>query len=113
PADTPINLYARDAGGNEAHAEFDHRVFPKKFRHSTISLDDPYLKRVVLPILEQSPEVKASPDDLLPAFLAVNSELRKINNGKIEALGRNTAPAILRPRALPLFRNAHVESTST
>src|SRR5262249_55436517 len=110
PADTPINLYARDAAGNEAHAEFDHRVFPKKFRHSTISLDDPYVKRGVVPILEQSPEVKASPDDLLPAFLAVNNELRKINNGKIEALGRNTVPAILWHGAFQPFGNAQVES---
>ncbi|HEX7792750.1 MAG TPA: M23 family metallopeptidase [Vicinamibacterales bacterium] len=110
PADTPINLYARDAAGNEAHAEFDHRVFPKKFRHSTISIDDPYVKRVVVPILEQSPEVKASPDDPLPAFLKVNNELRKIDNGKIEAVGRNTAPAILWHGAFQPFGNAQVES---
>jgi murein DD-endopeptidase MepM/ murein hydrolase activator NlpD len=110
PADTPINLYARDSAGNEAHAEFEHRVFPKKFRHSTIPLDDPYIKRVVLPILEQSPEVKASPDDLLPAFLKANNDLRKIDNGKIEALGRDTAPAILWHGAFQPFGNAQVES---
>jgi murein DD-endopeptidase MepM/ murein hydrolase activator NlpD len=110
PADTPINLYARDSAGNEAHAEFDHRVFPKKFRHSTISIDDPYVKRVVLPILEQSPEVKASSDDLLPAFLKANNDLRKIDNGKIEALGRDTAPDILWHGAFQPFGNAQVES---
>src|SRR5207244_4193637 len=27
--DTPINLYAKDIAGNEARAEFEHRVFPK------------------------------------------------------------------------------------
>lgn len=110
PANTPISLYARDAAGNEAHAEFDHRVFPKKFRHSTISIDDPYVKRVVLPILEQSPEVKASADNLLPAFLTVNNELRKIDNGTIEAIGRKTAPAILWHGSFQPFGNAQVES---
>src|SRR5580765_6398593 len=94
PTDTPISFYAKDVAGNEAHAEFDHRVFPKTFRHSTIPLDDPYLKRVVLPILQQSPEVKASPDDLLQAFLKVNNDLRKIDNERIAALSKNTTSAI-------------------
>jgi len=29
---TPISLFARDDVGNEGHATFDYRVFPKKFR---------------------------------------------------------------------------------
>jgi murein DD-endopeptidase MepM/ murein hydrolase activator NlpD len=110
PTDTPISLYAKDVAGNEAHAEFDHRVFPKTFRHSSIPLDDPYLRRVVLPILEQSPEVKASPDDLLQAFLKVNNDLRKINNEKIAALAKNTANGILWHGAFQPFGNAQVES---
>jgi murein DD-endopeptidase MepM/ murein hydrolase activator NlpD len=108
--DTPINLYATDVAGNEARAEFDHRVFPKTFRHSSIPLDDPYLKRVVVPILQQSPEVQASPDDLLAAFLKVNNDLRRINNQKIAALGRNTANGILWHGAFQPFGNAQVES---
>src|SRR5262245_38298262 len=109
-ADTPINLYAKDVAGNEARAEFDHRVFPKAFRHSSIPLDDAYLKRVVVPILQQSPEVQASPDDLLPAFLKVNNDLRRINNQKIAALGRNPAGGILWHGAFQPFGNAQVES---
>jgi murein DD-endopeptidase MepM/ murein hydrolase activator NlpD len=108
--DTPINLYAKDVAGNEAHAEFDHRAFPKTFRHSSIPLDDPYLKRVVVPILQQSPEVQASPDDLLPAFLKVNNDLRRINNQKIASLGTNTANGILWHGAFQPFGNAQVES---
>jgi murein DD-endopeptidase MepM/ murein hydrolase activator NlpD len=109
-ADTPVNLYAKDVAGNEARAEFDHRVFPKAFRHSSIPLDDPYLKRVVVPILQQSPEVQASQDDLLAAFLKVNNDLRRINNQKIAALGRNTANGILWHGAFQPFGNAQVES---
>jgi murein DD-endopeptidase MepM/ murein hydrolase activator NlpD len=110
PTDTPINLYAKDSAGNEAHAEFDHRVFPKKFRHSTISLDDPYFKRVVVPIVQQSPEVKASPDDLLAAFLTVNNDLRKLNNGKIASLAKTTAPAVVWHGAFQPLGNSQVES---
>ena len=38
PVNTPIELFARDVAGNEAHAEFEHRVFPKTFRHSRIEI---------------------------------------------------------------------------
>jgi murein DD-endopeptidase MepM/ murein hydrolase activator NlpD len=108
--DTPINLYARDVAGNEARAEFDHRVFPKNFRHSTIPLDDAYFRRVVVPILQQSPEVQASQDDLLAAFLKVNNDLRKSNNQKIAAQSQSSAPAILWHGAFQPLGNAQVES---
>ena len=35
--DTPMEVFARDIAGNEARAQFEHRVFPKKFRNSTNS----------------------------------------------------------------------------
>ena len=38
------------------------------------------MSRVVPSILQSSPQLKASPDDLLPAFLKINNELRRINN---------------------------------
>jgi murein DD-endopeptidase MepM/ murein hydrolase activator NlpD len=110
PTDTSINLYAKDIAGNEAHAEFDHRVFPKTFRHSTIPLDDPYLKRVVIPILQQTPELKVSPDDLLQAFLKVNNDLRRMNSEKIAALAKTSAPAMLWHGAFQPLGNAQVES---
>jgi murein DD-endopeptidase MepM/ murein hydrolase activator NlpD len=105
-----MSLYAKDIAGNEARAEFEHRVFPKVFRQSKIPLDDVYLKRVVLPILQQSPEVKASPDDLLAAFLKVNNDLRRVNNEKIAALARTTAPEILWKGAFQPLGGAQVES---
>ena len=36
--DVTMELFARDAAGNESRAQFEHRVFPKKFRNSTIPL---------------------------------------------------------------------------
>jgi murein DD-endopeptidase MepM/ murein hydrolase activator NlpD len=93
--DTPIELYARDAAGNEARAQFEHRVFPKTFRRSTIPIDDAFLAKVVPPILQRASEVTAPAGDLLGAFLKINSEMRYANNQRIAAFAKNTAPAIL------------------
>jgi len=93
---TPISLYARDEVGNEAHASFEYRVFPKSFRESRIPIDDHFLAKVVPPILANSPELKvADPSDLLAAFLRINNELRRENGATIAALGRATEPQIL------------------
>ena len=41
--DTPMEIFARDVAGNERAAQFEHRMFPKKFRNSRIPLDDKFL----------------------------------------------------------------------
>ena len=43
---TPIRLFARDDAGNEAHASFDYKVFPKPFSRGRIELNDSFLQRV-------------------------------------------------------------------
>jgi murein DD-endopeptidase MepM/ murein hydrolase activator NlpD len=93
---TPITVYARDAIGNEGAGSFDFRVFPKQFRKSTISLDDRFLGRVVPPILQNSTELKVDdPTNLLASYLAINRELRRMNNETITKLSLETAPEIL------------------
>ena len=90
--DTPMEVFARDAAGNEARAQFDHRVFPKVFRSSRIPVDDKFLSRVVPAILQSSPQIQASENELLPAFLKINNDLRRLNNETIAALAKKTAP---------------------
>jgi murein DD-endopeptidase MepM/ murein hydrolase activator NlpD len=109
--DTPMEIVAHDIAGNEARAQFEHRVFPKKFRNSTIPLDDKFLSRVVPAILQSSPDLKVSASDLLPAFLKINNDLRRMNNDTIAALAKNTAPAILWEGAFQPLGNAQVESS--
>ena len=109
--DTPMEVFASDSAGNEARAQFEHRVFPKKFRNSTIPLDDKFLSRVVPSILQSSPDLKASATDLLPAFLKINNDLRRMNNDTIAALAKKTAPAILWEAAFQPLGNAQVESS--
>jgi murein DD-endopeptidase MepM/ murein hydrolase activator NlpD len=107
---TPMELYARDAAGNEGRAQFEHQVFRKVFRRSTIPLDDAFLSRVVPAILQQSPDSGISADDLLPAFLKINNDLRRANNNTIAALAKKTSPKRLWSGAFQPMGGAQVES---
>ena len=109
--DTPMEVFARDIAGNEARAQFEHRVFPKRFRNSRIPLDDKFLSRVVPAILQSSPKLQASADDLLPAFLKINNDLRRMNNDTIGALAKKTAAAILWEGAFQPLGGSQVESS--
>jgi hypothetical protein len=96
PLNTPITVFARDSVGNEGSGSFDFRVFQKQFRSSTISLDDRFLARVVPPILQNSPELEVDdPSNFLASYLAINRELRRMNNQTITNLALETAPEIL------------------
>jgi murein DD-endopeptidase MepM/ murein hydrolase activator NlpD len=93
---TPITVFARDSVGNEGSGSFDFRVFPKQFRKSTINLDDRFLARVVPSILQNSTELKVDdPGNFLASYLAINRELRRMNNETITNLALETAPEIL------------------
>jgi murein DD-endopeptidase MepM/ murein hydrolase activator NlpD len=96
PLRTPIAVFARDEAGNQVQASFVDNVFERPFKHSRIELDDRFLNRIVPEILEHSPELKIEPpaagDDMLPAFLRINGELRTINGDEIASLAKQTAP---------------------
>jgi murein DD-endopeptidase MepM/ murein hydrolase activator NlpD len=110
PSGSPMELYARDTAGNEARAQFEHRVFPKKFRRSTIPVDDAFLARVVPSILEQSPELNTPAADPLAAFLKINNDLRRTNNATVAALAKQTAASVLWRGAFQPLGGAQVES---
>jgi hypothetical protein len=108
---SPIDLYARDEVGNEAHATFDYRVFPKRFRESRIQIDDRFLQKVVPPILENAPQLKvADPSNLLAAFLRINGDLRRQDSQEIAALARTTAAEILWQGAFKQLVDTAVEA---
>jgi murein DD-endopeptidase MepM/ murein hydrolase activator NlpD len=114
PLKTPIAAYARDEAGNQAQATFVDNVFEKPFKHSHIDLDDSFLNRVVPEILEHSPELKIPPPaagaDMLPAFLKINGELRRINSDEIAALGKTTARTRLWHGPFVQLGNSQVEA---
>jgi murein DD-endopeptidase MepM/ murein hydrolase activator NlpD len=110
---TPIELFAKDEAGNEGRAQFDHQVFNKKFKHSKIALDDSFLGRVVPAILQHSPELgvpAGAQADLLPPFLKINGELRKLNAQKIAALASKTSPTLLWHGAFLPLAGSQVEA---
>lgn len=111
PLNTPINVYARDAVGNTGTGSFDYRTFPKQFRSSTIPLDDRFLARVVPPILQNSTELQVDdPNNMLAAYLAINRDLRRMNNDTIRALALETDPEILWRGAFKQLLNTAVEA---
>src|SRR5215813_11197746 len=86
---TRIQAFARDEASNEATTSFIDNVFEKPQKRSRIELDDKFVGRVVPEILEHSPELKIAPpaagEDMLPAFLVINGELRRKNADTIAA----------------------------
>jgi murein DD-endopeptidase MepM/ murein hydrolase activator NlpD len=108
---TPINVYARDAFGNEGSGSFDYRVFPKQFRASRIDVDDRFLARVVPPILQNSAELKVDdPTNLLASYLSINRDLRRMNNATITELSKQTAPELLWRGPFKQLLNTAVEA---
>ena len=114
PMNAKIVAFARDEAGNEAKASFIDNVFDKPQKKSRIEIDDKFMNRVVPEILEHSPELKLAPpsagDDMVPAFVKVNSELRRMNAAKIEALAHQTSPTKLWDGPFLALGNSKVEA---
>jgi murein DD-endopeptidase MepM/ murein hydrolase activator NlpD len=111
PMNTPIVAFARDEGGTEAKASFIEKEFEKPFKKSRIEIDDKFLGRVVPEILEHSPELKVeASDDLLPKFLKINGELRKMNADDIISITENTSPTRLWSGPFVQLGNSQVEA---
>ena len=110
-----IQAFARDEAGNESKATFVDNVFEKPQRKSRIELDDKFLNRVVPEIIEHAPELKMTPppegSDMLPAFLRLNGELRKINADQITALATKTSPTRLWEAPFVQLGNSKVEAS--
>jgi hypothetical protein len=110
---TPIHLFARDDAGNEATASFVDDVFEKPFKRSRIDVDDKFFGRVVPEIIEHSPELnmQVPTGDLLPGFLKVNGELRRMNSERIVALTSHTAPTLMFKGPFVQLGNSQVEAS--
>ena len=112
--DARIRLYARDGAGNEAEADFDHRVFPRRFRRSRLTVGDRFLARVVPDIVARSDEfasIPLPPDaGLLEEYLAINGPLRRLNAERIRELAADTAGERLWSEPFRQLANSQVES---
>jgi hypothetical protein len=108
---TPIRLFARDEAGNTTRADFDSPAFPRPFRRSTINLDDRFLERIVPAILRRHPRDRSPEGDSLEKFLAINGDLRRLNNEKIASFAARTSAELLwRGVVFHPFTNTGVQS---
>jgi hypothetical protein len=90
----PMKLFARDPAGQEATGEFDRLTFPKPFKRSTIPLDDRFMERVVPAILAGTTEINPT-GSLIEKYVAINKDLRKLNNERIRSMRERTSPELL------------------
>ena len=112
---TPVALHARDAAGNEARVEFDHRLFPKQFRRSQIQVSDSFLRRVVPAIVDRAPELAdeepdGSDEEWLDLYLFINGELRRRNQAAVAAFASETSSQMLWDGPFRQLANSQVES---
>jgi len=116
PLNTPIAAFARDEAGNQAKATFVDDVFEKPFKKSRIEIDDKFMNKTVPDIVEHSPELKMAPPpqdspEMLPAFLKVNGDLRKMNAAQIAAFGTKTSATKLWDGPFVQLGNSQVEAS--
>jgi murein DD-endopeptidase MepM/ murein hydrolase activator NlpD len=89
---TPV-VYARNAAGKEATAQFMFKLFPKRFRARDFQLKDADMERLVHQI---DPDGTIAPGpDTLSRFLKINGELRRKNNQQLADLRNKTEEKIL------------------
>lgn len=88
PDSVPL-AFARNGAGTEVTTTFWVKVFPKKFRESTIQLNDRELQKV---------DGELDPDgtgSLVDRFVKLNREMRRSNNQTVYNLRNNTEKRIL------------------
>jgi len=97
PWDLPDNVtpmvFARNAAGTEATAQFWFKLFPKKFRVRDFPIDDALISKLVNQI---DPGGTLAPGpDMLSRFLKINGEMRRQNNQQLADLRLKTEEKIL------------------
>jgi len=106
PVDTPISVFASNPSGAEAKTTFWYKIFPKKFRASTIPLESMNIDRIVNQIDTQH----KIPGDLVQRFVDINSKMRIENNKTLADLRFQTEPKFLWTGAFLPMVDSTVES---
>jgi murein DD-endopeptidase MepM/ murein hydrolase activator NlpD len=104
PDDVKCVVYARNQAGNEATAQFWQKLFPKKFRTRDLDIKDDFLQKVVTEIDPQGS------GDLLPRFLKINGEMRRVNNQSLANLRFKSEEKFLWSGPFRQLGNSKVES---
>ena len=106
PVNTPISVYASNPTGAIAKTGFWTKIFPKKFRASTIPLESMHIERIV----DQIDTQHKIQGDYVQRFVNINSEMRKVNNKTVYDLRLQTEPKFLWTGAFLPMVDSTVES---
>ena len=109
PGDTAVQLVARDAAGNEALADVDHRLATREFRNREIVLTESFLQKVVPEIVSRTPEIQDR-GNLIDTYVEINSRLRQENHEAIAELSLQSPGEFLWDGAFTQLSNSQVES---
>lgn len=110
PADTPIEIVAVDAAGNEGKATLaPARFFPKEFRKREIGVDDGFINTKIADVIANTPELE-NKGDPLANFLLVNRELRQKNSAFLMEIAKQSEQQFLWRDAFVPLGNAAVEA---
>ena len=104
--DTPISVYATNPSGAVAKASFWNKIFPKKFRSSTIPLESMHIERIV----DQIDTQHKIQGDYVQRFVYINSVMRQANNKTVADLRLQTEPKFLWTGAFLPMLDSTVES---
>ncbi len=106
-AEPKVRLVVSDAAGNEAERAFIDKFFPRPPKNDSIQVGDEFIAKVVPEIMAQSPEIKERGAPL-DNYLAINSELRKIDAAALRELAQKSQKAFLWSRPFLMMANAKV-----
>jgi len=87
----PISAVAIDAAGNRRATTFDLVVRPRTFPDKTLMIDDDFLRRKVPDLLRENS--MPVPNDLVQGYLTVNRDVRKVTEGRLREICRQSDPA--------------------
>ncbi len=105
----PVRIVARDDAGNQTVTTFPYKLFPQRFHTSTLELTDPFLQRVVPPIMSQMAELDDQ-GSLLKDFLLINGHLRQVEAGQMAEFSKHTSPHFLWTQPFIQLGNTKVEA---
>ncbi len=106
---TPAQIVADDDAGNRSVASFNYRVFPVKWKQSTIKLDDAYMQRVVPPILSQTSAIQDA-GSLVKNYVEINRDLRIIDKRRLVQFSKETNPHFMWTQAFLRLPNTKLEA---
>lgn len=97
---------AEDTAGNQSVQSLYTKLVTKKFRNSSINIDDSFINRVVAPLLNESDVT-----DPVSAFRKVNEEWREKNHDYLIKIARKSGPQKLWEGKFLQMRNSKVMAT--